>query len=163
MGRYLKTVKGYPSQPKTVGEHIKKRRLDLGLKQTEVAARLGMHFTSLQLWERGIGDPGVKPLPEIIRFLGYVPFECEATPGGGISFVRRCCGKTQEELAEMISCNPDTIGRWESNRSNFSQKYDFAMDVLQQELESLGIRDFVSAALPRLPSWPVTEPNRDCR
>jgi len=149
MGRYLKAVKGYPVQPKTVGEHIKKRRLDLGLKQTEVAARLGIHFTSLQLWERGVGDPGVKPLPDIIRFLGYVPFQCEATPGSRISFLRRCSGKTQEELAEMISCNPDTIGRWESNLSNSSRKRDLAMCILRQELESIGIRDFVSASIPR--------------
>ena len=89
MGRYLKAVKGYPVQPKTLGEHIKKRRLDLCVRQTEVAARLGMHFAALQLWERGVGDPGVKPLPEIVRFLGYVPFECEPTPGGRISFLRR--------------------------------------------------------------------------
>ena len=149
MGRYLKQVRGYPSHPKTIGEHVKKRRLDLGLKQKEVAARLGMHFASLQLWERGIGDPGVKPLPAIIRFLGYVPFECQATPGGRISFLRRCCGKTQEELAGMISCNPDTVCRWESNLTAISRKHHLAESVLRCELESLGIRDFVSASIPR--------------
>jgi transcriptional regulator with XRE-family HTH domain len=132
-----------------MGEHVKKRRLDLGLKQKEVSARLGMHFTSLQLWERGIGDLGVKPLAEIIRFLGYVPFECEASPGGRISFLRRCCGKTQAELAEMISCNPETVGRWESNLSNFSRNRDLAVSVLWGESETLGIQDLVNACTPR--------------
>jgi transcriptional regulator with XRE-family HTH domain len=76
----LREVRGYPVQPKTIGEHIKKRRLELGLKQKEVAARMGIHFCTLQLWERGIGDPGVSPLPRIIQFLGYVPFACDSPP-----------------------------------------------------------------------------------
>jgi len=122
-----------------------RRRLDLGLKQREVAARLGLHFGSLQLWERGIGDPGVKPLPGIIRFLGYVPFDCDPTPGGRISFLRRCCSMTQEELAALISCNPGTLWRWESNLTASSRKHDPAISILWRELQELGIRDFVTA------------------
>jgi len=147
IGRYLKAVKGYPSEPDTIGEHVKKRRLDLGLKQKEIAARLGVHFTSLQLWERGVGDPGVKPLPRIIRFLGYVPFACDRTPGSRISFLRRCCGMTQEELAARLDCNPGTLWRWESKLTASSRKRNLAKSILDQELKKLEIRDFVVAAL----------------
>jgi transcriptional regulator with XRE-family HTH domain len=124
-------------RPKTIGDHVKKRRLDLGLKQKEVAARLGLHFATLQLWERGIGDPGVKALPNIIAFLGYVPFEGEATFGGRISFLRRRCGITQEELAAMVGCNPSTILRWESNPTISTRQRDLAERVLHQELNRL--------------------------
>jgi hypothetical protein len=31
-GRYFEAIKGYPATPKTIGEHVKRRRLDLGLK-----------------------------------------------------------------------------------------------------------------------------------
>ena len=37
-GPYFTQVKGYPATPKTVGEAIRKRRLDLNLRQIDVAA-----------------------------------------------------------------------------------------------------------------------------
>jgi len=146
-GRYFKAIKGYPIEPKTVGEHVKKRRLDLGLKQKEVATHLGIHFTTLQLWERGIGDPGVKSLPGIIRFLGYVPFACDLTPGGRLSFLRRCCGMTQEEIAARIECNPETLWRWESNLTISFRKHAMAKDIFEKELKRLGIRSVVIGAI----------------
>jgi transcriptional regulator with XRE-family HTH domain len=142
-GRYFKAVKGYSSEPRTIGDHVKKRRLDLGLRQKEVAACLGLHFNTLQLWERGIGDPGVKLLPGIIRFLGYFPLDCDPTPGGRISFLRRCCGITQEELAARIGCNPGTLWRWESNHPALSRRHFFVESVLHKEMKRLGIRGFV--------------------
>lgn len=143
VGQYFKAVKGYPDAPKTIGEHIKKHRLDLGLKQKEVATRLGVHFTTLQLWERGIGAPGVKPLPGIIRFLSYVPFNCDPTVGGRIAFLRRCCGMTQEELAARTGCNPGTLWRWESNQTTVSRGRFFVEGVFQQELKRHRIADYV--------------------
>ena len=153
LGRYLKSVKGYPDAPKTIGEHIKKRRLDLGLKQKEVAARLSIHFTTLQLWERGIGEPGVKTLPGIIRFLGYVPFACDATPGSRIAFLRRCCGMTQEELAMLIHCNPETIWRWENDKTPSNRKHELAKGIFHKELKRLCLRDCVLSAVILLISF----------
>jgi hypothetical protein len=34
--------KGYPLEPRFLGEHIRKRRLDLGLLQIDVAAQIGV-------------------------------------------------------------------------------------------------------------------------
>jgi hypothetical protein len=39
-------MKGYPTEVKTVGQHLKKRGIDLNLKQREVASRLRVHFDS---------------------------------------------------------------------------------------------------------------------
>jgi hypothetical protein len=36
-GRYSTEKKGYPAIPKTLGEEIRKRRLDLNLRQIDVA------------------------------------------------------------------------------------------------------------------------------
>jgi transcriptional regulator with XRE-family HTH domain len=151
-GRYFKAIKGYPNRPKTIGEHVKKRRLDLGLRQTEVAARLGIHFTTLQLWERGIGDPGIKPLPGIIGFLGYVPFDCDPTLGGRICFLRRCCGMTQEEIAAQIECNPETLWRWESNLTVSSRKHALAKNIFKKEPKRLGILNVVIGAIDFMPA-----------
>jgi hypothetical protein len=35
-GPYFTKVKGYPANPKTIGEAIRKRRLDCGLRQIDV-------------------------------------------------------------------------------------------------------------------------------
>jgi transcriptional regulator with XRE-family HTH domain len=59
--------------PKTIGEHLKRRRLELHLMQVEVGRRLGVHRGSVQNWERGVGQPGIRQLPAIIEFLGYDP------------------------------------------------------------------------------------------
>ena len=121
------------------GEHLKKRRIELRLKQTEVASLLGVHRGSIQLWEQGRGEQGVRPLPAIIRFLGYVPFDCDETPGGQFAFLRRCSGKTQEELAELVGCDATSIWRWERGLIDGARKLDRAITRIWKELQRLGI------------------------
>jgi hypothetical protein len=48
--------KGYPENTKSLGEHVKKRRMDLGFKQADVARRAGvdkMDSAQLRAWEDG--------------------------------------------------------------------------------------------------------------
>jgi hypothetical protein len=40
-GPYFKAVTGYPEDPKTIGEQIRKRRLDLGIRQNDAARIIG--------------------------------------------------------------------------------------------------------------------------
>lgn len=60
-------------QPKTIGEHIKRRRLELHLLQRDVAGLIGVHPESVKNWERGVLKPMIRHLPKIIEFLGYTP------------------------------------------------------------------------------------------
>jgi transcriptional regulator with XRE-family HTH domain len=138
---------GCPDKPQTIGEHLKKRRIELGLKQTEVASLLGVHRGSVQLWEQGRGEQGVRSFPAIIRFLGYVPFECDATPGGHFAFLRRCSGKTQEELAELTDCDPSSIARWESGMTKGAKKLDATTAEVWAELKKSGITETVKRSL----------------
>jgi transcriptional regulator with XRE-family HTH domain len=64
---------GYPEEPSTVGEHLKKRRLDLGLRQKDVAGELGVNFKTYENWEQGKYEPATRFLPAVIGFLGYDP------------------------------------------------------------------------------------------
>ena len=59
--------------PSTIGEHIKKRRLELGFEQEQVAAEVGVTWLSVSNWERGIYRPAKKAMVPIIAFLGYDP------------------------------------------------------------------------------------------
>jgi len=45
--------KDYPANPKTIGEHIRKRRMDLGLMQREVAKIIGVTESTIWNWENG--------------------------------------------------------------------------------------------------------------
>jgi DNA-binding XRE family transcriptional regulator len=62
-----------PTQPKTVGEHLKRARLDRDLPQRLVAEAIGSHHASLLNWERGRAEPKRRYLPGILSFLGYDP------------------------------------------------------------------------------------------
>jgi transcriptional regulator with XRE-family HTH domain len=140
-------MKGYPTEVKAIGDHLKKRRIDLNLKQREVAIEIGVCFASIQLWERGIGEPGVKQFPAIIRFLGYVPFPQIVGNGGRIAYLRQCAGLTQDELATAMQCDPGTIGRWERGRPGIRTSLVKATAILWQTLRKLAIEATVKASV----------------
>jgi DNA-binding XRE family transcriptional regulator len=64
---------GYPQTPVTIGEHLKKRRLDLKLFQKNVARIIGVDETSIWNWENGQSRPASRLIPKIWKFLGYCP------------------------------------------------------------------------------------------
>jgi len=110
---YWITTQPVAKTPQTLGEHIKKRRLELRLLQSQAAAGIGVSTATLQNWERGVGFPIVRQWPAIIKFLGYDP---EPEPIGipaRIAYARRRLGWTQEELAERTDVDPVTVYRWE--------------------------------------------------
>jgi len=65
--------KAYPKHLKTLGDHIRNGRLDLGLLQKEVAEQLGVDTASIGNWESNDSQPTVHCLPGIIAFLGHNP------------------------------------------------------------------------------------------
>lgn len=58
----------YPTQNKTLGERLRKARLDLGLTMVELADQLGVSESSIRAWERGYYRPGRDALQRIKRF-----------------------------------------------------------------------------------------------
>lgn len=104
----------YPKKLRTLGDHIRKRRLDLALFQKDVARRLGSNETSIWNWERNRSSPALRFIPRIIEFLGYTPDGTEPeTLGQRIVAWRRLRGITQKELARRLRVDPSTIGSWE--------------------------------------------------
>jgi transcriptional regulator with XRE-family HTH domain len=64
---------GYPAKPETLGEHIRKRRMDLALIQRAVAFKIGVDASTIWKWENGWSIPELRHLPAILAFLGYDP------------------------------------------------------------------------------------------
>ena len=62
-------LKGYPSDPKTIGEAMRKRRLDLGLRQIDVANLVGCNEMTVVNWEKGYTNLRPDKIARVKRFL----------------------------------------------------------------------------------------------
>jgi transcriptional regulator with XRE-family HTH domain len=97
----------------TIGDHLRKKRLDLDLLQREVALLLRSTECSVYLWETNRTSPTLPFLPRIIEFLGYCPFDPDWTPGERLTWIRRYFGLSQEVMARRLRIDPGTLARWE--------------------------------------------------
>ena len=61
---------GYPMRPKTIGECMRKRRIDLGLFQKDVARVIGVDVNTITLWKKGRYKPSRGCLGRVEGFLG---------------------------------------------------------------------------------------------
>lgn len=108
--------KGYILNPKTVGEHIKKRRLDLGLLQIEVAKIIGVSEATIWNWEHG-REPELRHIPNIIDFLGYTPFECKSNDTiEQLKHYKLVNGLSYEGLGKLMNRDPEQLTDWLSGR-----------------------------------------------
>jgi DNA-binding transcriptional regulator YiaG len=63
--------KAYPKEITTLGDAIRKRRLDLGLKQKDVAKIIGCDQMSVLNWEKGHTHPSANHMPQVMIFLAH--------------------------------------------------------------------------------------------
>ncbi len=64
----------YPKEPKTLGEHLRKRRYDLKLSRREVGRIFKVHPGVIMHWENDHNGPSFSYNEPITKFLGYNPF-----------------------------------------------------------------------------------------
>ena len=57
-----------------MGEHLKKKRFQAGLRQAQIARKLGISCRTLSLWECDRICPTWAFQPRITAYLGYYPF-----------------------------------------------------------------------------------------
>ena len=123
--------KAYPTELKTIGDHVRKRRLDLGLLQKDVAKIIGTHALSIMNWETKRTLPSIEYIPKIIEFLGYLPYQSmsEMSLGEKIVTCRKIKGISQEKLARLLHVDPATLARWERNKSRPIKPYLKALNT----------------------------------
>ncbi len=68
-----KPRRAFADVPLTIGEHILKRRLELGLSQTKVGDYFGVSHYNISLWELNKAIHFEKYMKKINKFLGYDP------------------------------------------------------------------------------------------
>ena len=115
----------YPKTLTTLGDHIRKRRLDLGLWQKDVAATLGVTESTVTNWELNRVTPEFTHLPCIIAFLGYAPPPFDTMPDNIVERMRvyrLTNGLSQEKFAKLIEVDETTIAKWERGDHEPSKK-----------------------------------------
>jgi transcriptional regulator with XRE-family HTH domain len=105
----------YPGEIKTLGDHIRTRRLDLKLLQKQVAGQIGVNGGTITNWERNASTPVVRYMPAIIRFLGYNPLPPACSFPERLAAARRELGLTQRLMAERLGVDPSTVRDWEAD------------------------------------------------
>jgi transcriptional regulator with XRE-family HTH domain len=113
---------GYPRDPNTLGEWVKKRRLDLGLLQRQVAEMMGVDVTTVKNWELNHHQPALRQLPAIVSFLGDVPrgvppFPAGDSPQDRIHRYQLPSGHSRSQLGRQLHAEVSTLWRWEHRQS----------------------------------------------
>ena len=112
----------YLKQLNTLGDHIRARRIDLGLLQRQVAEQIEVCNATITNWERNESQPPVHYIPAILRFLGYDPSEPATSLCERLIAARRAQGLTEREMAGRMGVDPSTLQDWESGLHTPSKK-----------------------------------------
>ena len=103
----------YPVDPQTIGEHIRKKRMDLGLWQKDVAKMIGTNTSTITNWELGHAEPLIRYIPAIIGFLGYIPFEIGDSLSEKLRAYRKIRGLSRKRASLEIGVDEGTWWKWE--------------------------------------------------
>lgn len=107
----------YPTSLDTLGDHLRKIRLDRGLSQPQVAKVLKVTPDTVTGWELNRHQPPARLAKRIIKFLGYIPFaEDGVSLGKKLHFARQLSGKTQEQVAIRIGCDESNLRQIELDK-----------------------------------------------
>jgi transcriptional regulator with XRE-family HTH domain len=96
-----------------LGEEIRKRRLDLNLRQIDVAKIIGCDEMTVVNWEKGHAAPRINHMPRVVKFLGFNPFTESDNLSHRLINHRKSRGITQKEFAQQLGVDPSTLARWE--------------------------------------------------
>lgn len=91
--------------------------MDLGLLQRDVSKIIGTKsIDAVRNWELGKGDPQIHYMPDVIKFLGYIPIPVYLdTLGDKVKTYRILKGLGHKAMGEQLNVNGSTICSWEQN------------------------------------------------
>ena len=105
-------LKDSSEEPQTLGEHLKKRRRELGLLQREAAERMSVSAETVSNWENGKTEPITSRFRPVVDFLGYDPTPPPATLAERLLAKRRALGVTFSEVARHLGWDPGALTRY---------------------------------------------------
>jgi DNA-binding XRE family transcriptional regulator len=130
-------------EPKSLGEHLRKKRFSAGLRQRKAAQLLEVSNRTLSLWETDRVYPAWAFQPRLTAYLGYDPFtdptlgrpsgnetsyvaflsiDTPVTLGQKMKRNRLKLRKTRKQLAAELGVSVKTLWGWETDRWKPSSK-----------------------------------------
>ena len=127
---------GYIKNPKTIGEHIRKVRMDRNLLQKDVAKIIGVTEDCVTNWENNRSTPQIRYLPMIHDFLGYIPelYKEQKDWGNILLQYRREQGVTQKQLAKLIGIDERTLSKMEKKKGYIASKTKEKMILFKENI-----------------------------
>jgi len=99
-----------PQNPQSWRDRIKKRRLELGLYQAQLAEIVAVTESTVTNWEKNRTSPTLRSRRKVIEFLGYDPIHSHSeTLGEKLSQYRKSRSISQKGLAHQIGIDPTTV------------------------------------------------------
>jgi DNA-binding XRE family transcriptional regulator len=100
-------AKDYSQNRKTLGEHLKKRRRELGLLQREAAEMLGVSTDTVVNWEKDKTTPVASQFRPVVAFLGYDPTPEPQTLAERLEAKQRRLGPASPRLPDTSGGTPE--------------------------------------------------------
>jgi transcriptional regulator with XRE-family HTH domain len=94
---------------------MRRRRLELGLYQKDVAAKIGVTTSSIWNWEHR-RDIDLRFIPRVLEFLGYNPIPCPEDLVSKLSWYKQVNGLTLEQLGAEMNRDPEQLTDWLSGQ-----------------------------------------------
>jgi transcriptional regulator with XRE-family HTH domain len=125
-------------EPKTLGQHLRKKRFEMGMRQVESALKLGVTCKTLSDWETDRIYPSLTMQTRLVEYLGYDPFiirglgtlkgnetlgvaflspDGTLTQGQRIRYWRMGLKKTRKKMAAELGICAKTLWGWENDLS----------------------------------------------
>jgi len=120
--RCPKPKRDYPLTILSIADHLRKRRLDLGLTQKDAAAQLDVDPDTVRNWEQARTEVEVRFYTALIQFLGYNPLPEGRTRGQAIHRARLSQGLSQEHLASLAGVDKGTVRRLEADTPRMGKR-----------------------------------------
>jgi transcriptional regulator with XRE-family HTH domain len=105
-------TKGLFRRPQTLGEHLKKRRRELGLLQREAAERMGVSTDTVVNWEKDNTKPVAAQFRSVVAFLGYDPTPQAQTLADRLKAKQRTLGASLAQVARYLGWDPGSLRRY---------------------------------------------------
>ncbi|MEP7000482.1 MAG: helix-turn-helix domain-containing protein [bacterium] len=119
---FAKPKRHYPLALLSLGDHLLKRRLDLGHTRKFAASLIGVDPESLKNWEGDKTEPAVGFFPRLISFLGYNPLPEAESRGSRIRRERISRGLSRKALADSVGIDEATIRRMEEDVKGMAKR-----------------------------------------
>jgi transcriptional regulator with XRE-family HTH domain len=104
--------KDYFENPQTLGQHLKKRRRELGLLQRATAEILGVSTDTVVNWEKDKTKPMPAQFRPVVALLGYDPTPEPQTLVERLEAKQRRLGASLAQVARYLGWDPGSLRRY---------------------------------------------------